>query len=146
MHRIAAVVAGLSLAFAGTSTTIAATINVPADQPTIAAAISASVNGDVIAIAAGTYYEHSLTPGGKAITIQGTLNGDGTLATTIDAQQGGLVFVINSGEGTATVVRDLVITGGDDVSETVDGGGIYCYNSNPTITNCTISGNTANNQ
>ncbi|MCH2149793.1 MAG: hypothetical protein MK095_10215, partial [Phycisphaerales bacterium] len=64
MHRIAAVVAGLSLAFVGTSATIAATINVPADQPTIAAAISASVNGDVITIAAGTYNEYNLNPGG----------------------------------------------------------------------------------
>ena len=56
-----------TLVLAGTS--FAATINVPSDQPTIAAAISASVNGDVIAIAAGTYYEHTLNPDGKAITI-----------------------------------------------------------------------------
>ena len=54
MNRIAAVVAGLSLAFVGTSATIAGTINVPGDQPTIASAISASINGDVINIAAGT--------------------------------------------------------------------------------------------
>ena len=55
------------LVLAGTS--FAATINVPGDQPTIAAAISASSDGDVIAIAAGTYYEANLNPGGKAITI-----------------------------------------------------------------------------
>ena len=73
MDRIASIVASLSLVFVGTSATIAGTINVPGDQPTIAAAISASVNGDVINIAAGTYNEHSLNPGGKAITIQGTL-------------------------------------------------------------------------
>ena len=140
MNRIAAVVAGLSLAFVGTSATFAGTINVPADQPTIAAAISASVTGDVINIAAGTYNEHSLNTAGKAITIQGSVNEDGTLATTIDAQQGGSVFVVNSGEGHGTVIRDLVITGG-----LADyGGGIYCYyNSSPTITDCTISGNTA---
>merc|ERR1711923_268774 len=88
MNRIAAVVAGLSLAFTGTSTTFAATINVPADQPTIAAAISASATGDVINIAAGTYNEYNLNPGGKAITIQGTLS-EGSLATTIDANQSG---------------------------------------------------------
>mgnify|MGYP001292708465 CR=1 FL=1 len=111
MNRIAAVVAGLSLAFVGTSTTFAATINVPADQPTIAAAISASADGDVINIAAGTYNEHSLNPDGKAITIQGTLNEDGTLATTIDAQQNARVFTINSGEGSGTVIQDLIISG-----------------------------------
>ena len=43
MNRIAAVVAGLSLAFMGSSATIAATINVPGDYPTIEEAISASV-------------------------------------------------------------------------------------------------------
>ena len=66
MNRIAAVVAGLSLAFVGTSATFAATINVPGDYPTIQGAINASSNGDVINIAAGTYNEHSLNTGGKA--------------------------------------------------------------------------------
>ncbi|MEE2719431.1 MAG: right-handed parallel beta-helix repeat-containing protein, partial [Planctomycetota bacterium] len=135
MNRITAVVAGLSLAFVGTSTTIAATINVPGDQPTIAAAISASVNGDVINIAAGTYNEHSLNPGGKAITIG---SASGNLDVTIDAQQGGSVFVINSGEGSGTVIQNLVITGGS----TPYGGGIKCESgSSPTITGCTIEGN-----
>ena len=64
MHHIAAVVAGLSLAFVGTSATFAGTINVPGDHATIQGAIDASSNGDVIAVAAGTYYEHSLSPGG----------------------------------------------------------------------------------
>jgi parallel beta-helix repeat protein len=139
MNRIAAVVAGLSLAFVGTSTTFAATINVPADQPTIAAAISASVNGDVINIAAGTYNETNLNTVGKAITIQGTLNGDGSLATTIDAQGGGRVFLMSSWEGDDTVIKDLVITGGSSPY----GGGIFCANSYPTIINCTIQYNTA---
>ena len=49
VNHIAAVVAGLSLAFVGTSTSIAATITAPVDQPTIAA---------------GTYHEHMLNPGG----------------------------------------------------------------------------------
>ena len=138
MNRIAAVVAGLSLAFVGTSASFADTINVPGDYPTIQGAINASSNGDVINIAAGTYNEHSLNPGGKAITIQGTLNGDGSLATTIDAEQGGRVFMINSQEDSGTVIQDLIITGGGGAS----GAGIYCgYNSGPTISGCTITGN-----
>jgi len=132
-YLIAAAVLGL----AGSS--FAETINVPSDQPTIAAAISASVNGDTIAIAAGTYYEHSLNPNSKAITIG---SASGNLDVTIDAQQGSCVFVINSGEGDGTVIKDLVITGGSNY----DGGGIYCYNnSNPTISGCTIEGNHAAN-
>ena len=121
-------------------------INVPDDQPTIAAAISASVDGDVINIAAGTYYEHSLNPGGRDITIQGVVDpSDGSLLTTIDAQQGGSVFMFNSGETSGTVIKDLVITGGTgtESSSYLRGGGIYCSWSSPTISGCTISGNTA---
>ncbi|MCH2137344.1 MAG: right-handed parallel beta-helix repeat-containing protein, partial [Phycisphaerales bacterium] len=135
MHRIAAVVAGLSLAFAGTSATLAATINVPGDHATIQGAIDASSNGDVIAIAAGTYYEHSLNPNGKAITIG---SASGNLDVTIDAQQGGSVFVFDY-DAEGAVIKDLVITGGSGDY----GGGIFCDYSSPTISGCTISGNFA---
>jgi len=138
MNRIAAVVAGLSLAFVGTSATIAATINVNPGE-SIQAAINASSNGDVINIAAGTYSEYNLNPGGKAITIQGTRNSDGSLATIIDGQDDGVVFRFISQEDQETILSDLVITGG----LANYGGGIYCYdNSSPTISDCTISGNT----
>jgi len=138
MHRIASVVAGLSLAFVGTSATIAATINVNPGE-SIQAAINASSNGDVINIAAGTYSEYNLNPGGKAITIQGTRNSDGSLATIIDGQDDGVVFRFISQEDQETILSDLMITGG----LANYGGGIYCYdNSSPTISGCTISGNT----
>ena len=149
MHRIAAVVAGLSLAFVGTSATIAATINVPGDHATIQSAIDASSNGDVINIAAGTYFESSLNPDGKAITIQGTLNGDGSLATTIYALQGGSVFVFDSGETSGTEIKALVITGGtgtyDEYGWHKRGGGIYCYYSSPTISGSLFCGNEPDN-
>ena len=109
----------------------------PADQPTIAAAINASANGDVIAIAAGTYYESNLNPNGKAITIQGTLNSDGTLATTIDANQNGNGFILNSGEGTETVIRDLVLTG----AMATNASALYLDHSTCSIINCLITGN-----
>jgi parallel beta-helix repeat protein len=129
-YLIAAAVLGL----AGSS--FAETINVPSDHATIQGAIDASSHGDVIAIAAGTYYEHSLNPNDKAITIW---SASGNLDVAIDAQQGGGVFVINSGEADTTVIKDLVITGGSASS----GSGIYCCYTSPTITNCTISDNTA---
>ena len=135
MNRIAAVVAGLSLAFVGTSASFAATINVPGDYTLIQDAINASSDGDTIAIAAGTYEEHSINTNNKAITIG---SASGNLDVTIDAQQGGSVFVINSGEGSGTEIKDLVITGGN----ATQGGGIYCRSSNPTISGCTIEGNT----
>ena len=120
--------------------TFAGTINVPTGAPTIADAINTAVNGDVINIDAGVYNESSLNLDGKAITIQGTLNSDGSLATTIDAQQLDRVFVVESGEGSGTVIKDLVITGGHHLT----GSGILCVGSSPTITGCTISGNHAN--
>ncbi len=123
-----------TLALAGTS--FAATINVPGDYTLIQDAINASSDGDTIVIAAGTYDEHSINTNNKAITIG---SASGNLDVTIDAQQGGSVFVINSGEGSGTEIKDLVITGGN----ATQGGGIYCRISNPTISDCTISGNTA---
>jgi hypothetical protein len=160
MNRIATAVAGLSLAFVGTSTTFAATINVPGDYALIQDAIDASVNGDVINIAAGTYNEHSLNPGGKAITIQGTLNGDGSLATTIDAQQAGIVFEVNSGEDYDTRIQSLIITGSGDHDSGIEctnfskvsisgciitanqRHGVYAYYGFPNVTDCLITNNT----
>jgi parallel beta-helix repeat protein len=138
MNRIAAVLAGLSLAFVGTSASISATINVPGDYALIQDAIDVAADGDIIAIAAGTYYEHSLNPGGKAIYIG---SASGNLDVTIDAQWGGRVFAFETNETAGTVIQNLVITGGQT---NFNGGGIYCYYSNPTISNCTITGNEAN--
>ena len=141
MHRIAVVATSLSLAFAGTSESIAATINVPGDYENIQDAIFASTDGDVIIISAGIYHQSSINPDGNAITIRGTLNADGSLATTIMGGGNGYVFAVDSGEGEETVLKDLIITGGN----TESGGGIYCANSNPTITGCTVESNVAAN-
>ena len=46
----------------------AATINVPAGQPTIQAAINAASNGDTVLVAPGTYREN-INFMGKAITV-----------------------------------------------------------------------------
>ena len=125
-----------TLVLAGTS--FASTINVPDDYATIQGAIDASSNGDVIAIAAGSYDAHSINPNGKAITIG---SASGNLDVTIDGQGDGRIFVINSGEGSDTVIKDLVILGG----YALHGGGIYCSNSSPTISGCLIDGNLVQN-
>ena len=114
MNRIAAVVAGLSLAFIATSEAIADILNVPADYPTIVAAVNAASNGDEIHIDAGTYYESGIDLQGKAIVIKGKVT-SGTLNTTIDGQNQGSIFTMNSGEGHDTEIRDLrLINGGQD--------------------------------
>ncbi|MEE2907660.1 MAG: right-handed parallel beta-helix repeat-containing protein [Planctomycetota bacterium] len=213
MNRIAAVVAGLSLALVGTSATIADTIHVPGDYPTIQGAVDAANNGDEIIVAPGTYTgtgDPVVDMLGKTIWLHSS---DGPETTIIDGQgeRRGLLcdngetadiqvegFTIRNGSAPLTdffndgnpnenrlgggiLVRNSspILTncifennladgagfGGAILSGTVDGGiseptfsdctisgntatysggGIYCYQSSPTITDCTISDNTAN--
>ena len=100
------------------------------DFDNIQAAIDASSNGDTIAINAGTYYEYSINTNGKAITVSGATNADGSPAVTIDAQQNGTVLKFWSGEDGSTVLENLTITGG----AASWGGGMWVFSSsNPTI-------------
>lgn len=118
------------------ATAHAAVINVPADQPTIQGAITASVAGDEIIVAPGVYNE-TINMMGKAVTLRSiNPNNAGVItATIIDAGSGpsaGTVVTCNSGEGAATVILGLTITGV---------GGMDNVNSSPTVTNCTFAGN-----
>ena len=61
------------------------TIHVPADQPTIQAAINAASNGDTVLVAPGTYLEN-INFNGKSITV--TSSG-GPSVTIIDGNAKG---------------------------------------------------------
>jgi plastocyanin len=120
-----------------------AILNVPGDYPTIAQAIGAAAPGDIINIAAGTYYEANLTLGAANIALRGEANADGTPAVTIDAQQQGRVFEMVGGgppPGIAGLVvfDTLIITGG---AVNGNGGGVSITNCSPTFLNCTITQN-----
>jgi len=126
---------------------LAGTIHVPANQPTIQAGINAAVNGDVVLVADGTYYEN-ISFKGKAITVASHFLTDGDTThinnTIINGSQpshadsgSGVYFV--SGEDTTSVLQGFTITGGTGTEfiTVVDGiqykhkagGGIFCYNS-----------------
>lgn len=75
--------------------TLALTINVPADQPTIQQAITVSNNGDLILVSSGIYFEH-IDYHGKAIAIQSV---DGPEKTIIDASNAGPVVRFETSEG-----------------------------------------------
>ena len=111
----------------------AATINVPADQETIAAAITAATTGDTISVAAGTYNETSLSITKDNITLQGA----GAATTFIDGVGGGngvLFFGFSSGAGVASgAVSGFTIKNGEGNFGT----GIWVNNS----TDVTISNN-----
>ncbi|MCH8343987.1 MAG: right-handed parallel beta-helix repeat-containing protein [Planctomycetes bacterium] len=116
-------------------TTVADTLHVPGDFPTIQEAINAAMDGDEVEVHPGTYNE-AIDFLGKAITVRSS---DGPDVTTIDAT--GLndsVVKCVSGEGPETVLQGFTITGGSGPS----GGGMRNISSSPTVTNCTFSGNT----
>ena len=135
-------------------TSFAATIHVPGDHATVQNAVGAAADGDVIKIAAGTYHESGIQLENKAITIEGTINNDGSLGTIIDAGcdpemdadpdfWGCAVFKIIAGEGPKTILRYLIITGGvgtDNIPGN-GGGGIQITNSSPRISSCIIRNN-----
>ena len=82
----------------GSSATFGATINVPADQPMIQAAINAAVSGvDEVVVAPGTYNE-IIDFGGKAITVHSS---GGAAVTIIDA-----TLAANPGDGKPVVRCD----------------------------------------
>lgn len=126
-------------------------INVPADQPTIQAAINAAapVSGDTILVAPGRYYEN-ITFLGKRIIVSShfLLDGDPShiFETIIDGSQpvypdtASVVRLVN-GEDSLTVLQGFTITGGTgtDFPDSRnglwyrEGGGIICEFSNSVI-------------
>lgn len=124
-----------SMAFGGT-------IHVPADQPTIQDGIIAAVNGDVVLVAEGIYYEN-INFMGKAITVASRFYVDQKKEhirnTIIDGSQPanpdfGSVVSFVSGEDTNSVLCGFTISGGTGMKLTLPGfpeirigGGIACF-------------------
>ncbi|MCP4895289.1 MAG: hypothetical protein GY911_15940, partial [Actinomycetales bacterium] len=144
MHRPPTIVAlAASGLFAFASTATAETITVCAngcDYTSINDAIEDSSNGDVIQLAAETYFEgDEINTDGKAITLRGVLNKAGEPASVLDGASDHRVLVCASDETDATSFENLVIqNGSDDV-----GGGMFNEGSSPILTNCTFTNNSA---
>ena len=101
------------------------TIQVPAQQATIQAAINGAVNGDTITVAPGTYHEN-LDFKGKAIKLIGT-NGAGS--TIIDGGTSNYVITFQTSETTASVVSGFTIQNG--VGSFANS--VYALGSSPTL-------------
>lgn len=125
------------------SISFAETLLVPGDYGSIQSAIDIAVEGDIVQVDAGIYYE-TIDFLGKAITVIST-DGDPS-GTTIDGgvSEGSVVSFI-TGETGASVLEGFTIRNGS----AVDGGGVYiqgdadAVSGSPTIRNCVISGNSA---
>jgi hypothetical protein len=134
MHPRLCVILALPLLLIVVGSAPAATLRVPADYPTIQAAIDASSPDDTVLVAPGTYLEMvSIT---HAITL---LSEAGAEVTTIDAQgqgQGpGPVIFVHRFTG-RVIIQGFRITGGDwDHNDPLatPGGGIYSGTSEPEL-------------
>lgn len=123
-------------------------IVVPTPYPTIQDGIDAANPGDIVLAADGTYTgdgNKNLDFNGKAITVT---SANGAESTIIDCEGGGRAFYFHSGETEESVVNGFTITdgsvSGDEISDNC-GGGIYCGEASPTITNNIITNNFAEN-
>ena len=137
MRRTATALASLLLSVA--TATFAATINVPADQPTIQAGINAASNGDTILVAPGKYLEN-INFMGKAITV---VSSGGPRATVIDGGNVNSVVTFSSGETSTSVVRGFTIQNGNATAGIGEGGGIQVEGTSPTIVGNIITQNQA---
>ncbi len=121
-----------------------ATINIPADYPTIQQGIDATSNGDTVLVQPGTYVEninfngHNIVLGSLFLTTGDTSYISNSI---IDGDSSGTVVRFENGEDNTTVITGLTIMNG---RTGLHGGGIYCgANSNPVIRNNIIRDNYA---
>jgi parallel beta-helix repeat protein len=148
------------IAALGAATASAATLHVPADLPTIQAAIDAAQDGDSILVAPGTYLEN-LALWDKDITLESE---SGAEATIVDGQGLGSVLMLEhlpdhgarvsgftfrngvaiyggggiSGGGGADLIENNIIV---DNSAPGQGGGIYLGSSDATVRHNRIARN-----
>jgi hypothetical protein len=117
----------------------AATLNVPADFPTIQSAINAAAPNDTVLVAPGTYIE-SINLLGKLIAL--TSSG-GAAVTTIQADRtNGSVISCISGEPIDSLISGFTISGGTG-STIQGGGGLLIIKSAMTVYECIFEGNAA---
>ena len=139
---------------------------VPAEYPTIQAALDAAEPYDTISIAPGTYHETGLTPADDNLLIQGELDGDGNPAVfiapadetktlesimKIENINGLRIEGVHFTGGQAQQGGAILINAADPViencrftdNEATEGGGILCSNGIATISNSTFRGNSS---
>jgi len=130
------------LAMALSSAIAATVIHVPADQPTIQAAINAAANGDTVLVSPGTYKEN-INFNGKAITVKSS---GGAKVTIIDGGRVASVVTFSSNEALSSVLSGFTIQNGDaSNSLEAGGGGIDVEAGSPTIRGNIIQNNTGSN-
>ncbi|MFC1721753.1 right-handed parallel beta-helix repeat-containing protein [Patescibacteria group bacterium] len=118
----------------------ATVINVPGDEPTIQDGIDAAVAGDTVLVADGVYTgfdNKDLKYRGKSIVV---MSESGPANCVIDCENERRGFLFNNYETNDAILEGFMIINGNVTGNWPDdmGGGIFCYHSSPTITNCWV--------
>ncbi len=113
--------------------TVGTTRLVPAQYPTIQAAITASTTGDIVRVAPGHYME-TLDFGGKNITL---VSVGGSSQTTIDGSAATNAFHTTVTIGPLGIIRGFTITGGTFSF----GGGMLVNGAGSVVTDNVFTGN-----
>ena len=138
----AAAIALVLLALAAAAPALAATIRVPADQPTLQAGLDAAAPGDTVLAAPGVYLgpaNRNLDFAGKSVVLRSSA---GAATTIIDPQNATFGFNFHSGETAAAVVDGFTIRHATD--GTYYGGAVFSTGASPTFKRCTFTQNQAN--
>jgi len=119
--------------------------HVPLIYPTIQKAIDFAGEGDMVIVEPGRYYEN-INFNGKNITVSSIdpTDPDVVASTIIDADGSGSVVTFANGETSDAILTGFTITGGYGtvvISYLYWGGGVYCYESSPTIVGNVITSN-----
>jgi hypothetical protein len=139
LYVIVAVVAVISVAAR------ADIINVPADQPTIQAAIDVAIDGDTIIVDDGVYTgagNKNLVPNDRSLTLR---SANGPAGCVIDCENDGRAFFLLNEAGTIVIEGLTVTRGRVDVASPGGrkGGGLFCVRSSATVVNCIFDANHA---
>ncbi|MEM7262873.1 MAG: hypothetical protein AAF488_12850 [Planctomycetota bacterium] len=128
-------------------------ILVPADQPTVQAAIDVAVDGDEVVVAPGVYVEN-IAFNGKAITVRSSAGKESTIldgsALTAGPDFGCTVRFVD-GEGPDSVLDGFTVIGGTGAFLAgsspsifqIIGGGVFASYASPTLRSCRFTLNSA---
>jgi len=137
--RTAAAVLALAVLVTAAGRAPAATVHVPADQPTIQAGIDAAGDGGTVIVAPGMYTgtgNRDIDFGGMNVTL---VSSGGAASTVIDCEGLGCAFFFHTGEDSTSTIDGFTVRNG-----LADwGGAVRCQGASPTIQNCVFESNEA---